>query len=200
LHSRAKSTPATRRRIVEQVVSPGHGRTAGLLDEIRGEFPRFRVIDKSKSRFHRAIHKALVVITFGQMRDYLSSYQTTIGYTLYVTPDWDERSDATRYETLRHERIHLRQFRRFTFPGMVLLYLLLPLPLGLAYFRARFEWAAYAESIRAAHEVHGREYVAEGFYREYIIRQFTGPSYGWMWPFRRQLDRWYDEVLAELPL
>jgi hypothetical protein len=31
-----------------------------------------------------------------------------------------------------------------------------------------------------------------------VIEQFTGPSYGWMWPFRRSVERWYDDVLATL--
>jgi hypothetical protein len=25
-----------------------------------------------------------------------------------------------------------------------------------------------------------------------------GPSYGWMWPFRRSVERWYDQVLASI--
>ena len=68
--------------------------------------------------------------------------------------------------------------------------------MGLAYFRARFEWAAYAETIRATDEVFGRQ-AASGL-REHIVNQFTGPSYGWMWPFRRRVERWYDRALASL--
>ena len=45
----------------------------------------FRIVRKDRSRLHRAIHHALVVVTFGRMRDYLDSYQTTIGRTVYVT-------------------------------------------------------------------------------------------------------------------
>ena len=162
------------------------------------EFPGFRVVRKDRSRVQRAIHRALVVITFGQMREYLGSYQTTIGKTVYVTPDWDERDPDERYVTMRHEAVHLRQFRRYTLPGMALLYVLLPLPLGLAWFRARFEQAAYAETVFATAEVFGRERARSRALRDRIIGQFVGPAYGWMWPFRRSLDRWYDRVLAEL--
>jgi hypothetical protein len=35
-------------------------------------------------------------------------------------------------------------------------------------------------------------------FRERIVRQFTGPSYGWMWPFRASVERWYDRILATL--
>jgi hypothetical protein len=169
-----------------------------LLEEIRLEFPSFRLVKKHESALHRLIHRALVIVTFGQMRAYLDGYQTTIRRSIYVTSDWDELPRDDRYVTLRHERVHLRQFRRFTTPVMGLLYLLVPLPMGLSYFRAHFERQAYAESIRAAAEVYGRGHVERDAYRDHIIGQFTGPSYGWMWPFRRNLESWYDSVLASL--
>jgi len=170
-----------------------------LVAQLRREFPRMRIVCKHESRLHRAIHHTLVVVTLGQMRSYLDGYQTTIGRTVYVTADWDERDPDERYCTLRHEAVHLRQFRRFTLPGMALLYVFLPLPLGLAYFRSRFEMAAYEESIRAAAEIYGRDHVTDPGYRAGVIDQFTGASYGWMWPFRRAVERWYDGVVAALP-
>ena len=169
-----------------------------LVADLRKEFPRFRIVRKDRSPLHRAIHYALVGITFGGMRSYLDSYQTTIGSTVYVTSDWDDWAADRRYVTLRHEAIHLRQFRRFTLPGMALLYVLLPLPLGLAWFRAYFEKEAYAETIRVSAEVYGRDYPSDTEFRRHIIDQFMGPSYGWMWPFRAGLERWYDRVLATL--
>jgi hypothetical protein len=174
-------------------------RYAELVRELRAEFPRMRIVKKCDSPIHRAIHYFLVGITVGGMRSYLDGYQTTIGRTIYVTADWDERDPLERYVTLRHEAVHLRQFRRFTLPGMAFLYLFLPLPLGVAYFRARFEMEAYAESIRAAAEVHGTARPHSPWYRAHVIAQFTGPAYGWMWPFRRALERWYDGVVAALP-
>jgi hypothetical protein len=169
-----------------------------LLDEIRAEFPGFRLVRKDDSAFQRLIHGLLALATFGAQRGYLTSYQTTIGWTVYVTPDWDDRPADVRWVTLRHERVHLRQFRRYTRVGMALLYLLVPLPLGLAWFRAAFEKEAYAETIRAAVEVWGPARVREPAFRESILGQFTSGAYGWMWPFRRHLERWYDGVVAEL--
>lgn len=169
-----------------------------LVADLHVEFPRFRIVRKDQSRLHRAIHHTLKAITFGGMRNYLDSYQTTIGQAVYVTSDWDDRSPEVRYVTLRHEAIHLRQFRRYTLPGMALLYIFLPLPMGLAWFRAYFEKEAYAESIRAAAEAYGPDYPRGTGYRQYILEQFMGPSYGWMWPFRAGLERWYDRVLATL--
>ncbi len=169
-----------------------------LLDEIRAEFPRFRVVCKDASRLQRAIHYALLAVTFGGMRTYLGSYQTTIGMTVYVTRDWDSRHADERYVTMRHERVHLRQFQRYGLLGMALLYVLMPLPMGLAYFRARFEQEAYEETIRAAAAVYGLDHVRSPEFRKYVVRQFVGPSYGWMWPFHRAVEAWYERIVAGL--
>jgi hypothetical protein len=174
------------------------GRYADYLDELRAEFPRFRIVKKHESGMHRAIDAILKTVTFGQMRTYLDSFQTTIGMTVYVTPSWDSLSEDERYVTMRHEAVHLRQFRRFTLPGMTLLYVFLPLPMGVAWFRAYFEKEAYEESIRAAAEVYGIAFVRDENYREYILSQFEGASYGWMWPFRAGLERWYERIVNSI--
>src|SRR6185295_3557956 len=173
-------------------------RYPALIDEIVKEFPGFRVVRKDRSPFQKAIHGALVALTFGAQRSYLTAYQTTIGRTVYVTPDWDDLPDEQRYITMRHERAHLRQFRRYSLPVMAFLYLLVPLPLGLAWFRARFEKEGYAETIRAAAEVYGPAYVLRPMFKEYVVCQFLGGAYGWMWPFRRSIEGWYDRVAAQV--
>jgi hypothetical protein len=180
------------------VVAARLDRYQRLLDEIRAEFPRFALVRKDESPLSRAIHVALAVLTLGGMRRYLTGYQTTIGWTVYVTPDWERRTADERWVIMRHEREHLRQFRRYTRLGMSVLYLLVPLPMGLAYFRARFEQAAYRETLRATAELHGAAGLRDPALRASVIRQFTGPSYGWMWPFPRAVARWYDGVVTEL--
>jgi hypothetical protein len=178
--------------------APDVDRYAALVDTLRAEIPGFRIVRKDRSRLHRAIDRTLRIVTFGRMRDYLDSYQTTIGRTVYVTADWDDWDPDRRYVTLRHEAVHLRQFRKLTLPVMALLYIFLPLPMGLAYFRARFEMAAYEETIRAAAQVWGPSVPSSTEFRSHIVEQFVGASYGWMWPFRRQVERWYDRVLRSL--
>lgn len=173
-------------------------RYQSLLRQLQVRYPGFRVVHKRHSRLHRAIHYGLLLVTAGQMRTYLDDYQTTIGRTVYVTDAWDDLTDEERYVTMRHEAVHIEQFRRYTVVGMAILYLLVPLPMGLAWWRAYFEKQAYAESIRAAAEVWGLDVVRAGPYRAHILAQFTGASYGWMWPFPGALERWYDEVLARL--
>jgi hypothetical protein len=107
-------------------------------------------------------------------------------------------SDVDRVILLRHERVHLRQRRRYGFVGMAVLYLLPLLPLGLAYGRARLEWEAYEETIRATAEHYGLAAVKTVDLREHLVKRFTGPDYGWMWPFPKTIERWYDSTVAAI--
>ena len=173
-------------------------RAAAYVAELERELPGFRVVRKDRSPLHRLIHHALIVVTAGAQRSYLDGYQTTIGRTVYVTADWDDLPADHRYVTLRHEAVHVRQFARFGLVGMAVLYLLVPLPLGFAWCRARFEMEGYAETIRATAEVFGLEAARSSRLRNHVITQFTSGAYGWMWPFRGRLERWYDSVLESL--
>jgi hypothetical protein len=173
-------------------------RYRAFVEELRAEFPPFRLVDKRTSLLQRSIARALALVTLGGQRRYLTDYVTTLGARVYVPAGWDARPPDERYITLRHERVHLRQFRRWTRPGMALLYLLLPLPLGLAWCRYRFERAAYEETLRAAFEVGGRARVCDAAFRDRIMNQFTSGAYGWMWPFPRAVARWYDGTVARL--
>jgi hypothetical protein len=121
-----------------------------------------------------------------------------IANTLYVPERWADESDVERVITLRHERVHLRQTRRYGMIGMTVIYLLPFFPLGLAYGRARIEWEAYTETIRATAELAGLDEARSEHLRKHILKQFTSASYGWMWPFPAQLERWYDRALEEI--
>jgi hypothetical protein len=172
-------------------------RSDAFLAEMRAEFPSFAVVPKRESRLQRVIHVLLAVITLGGQRVYLTHYHTVLFGKLYVPDSWEHMTDLDRYVLLRHERVHLRQRRRMGDVGMAFVYLLPFFPLGLAYGRARIEWEAYEETIRATFEVHGRA-AAEGL-RARIVPRFTGGEYGWMWPFPRAVNRWFDAALAALP-
>ena len=173
-------------------------RGRAFLAELAQEFPRFRVVYKRDSPLSRAIHVALLALTFGGQRHFLNGYYTVIGDTLFVPDSWDRLNDIDRIILLRHERVHLRQRRRYGNLLMTFLYLVPFFPLGLAYGRARIEWEAYTETLRATEELCGRGAAADPLLRERIVSRFTGPDYGWMWPFRAQVEAWYDAVLAEI--
>jgi hypothetical protein len=171
-------------------------RSDALLAEIREEFPSFELLRKRDSRLQRLIHAALILVTFGGQRVYLTGYYTAMFGKLWVPESWVALPDLDRYILLRHERVHLRQRRRLGDVAMTFVYLVPFLPLFLAYGRARLEWEAYEETLRATAEVHGLP-AAEGL-RAKIKKRFTGGDYGWMWPFPRTIDRWYDRAIAEI--
>lgn len=125
---------------------------------------------------------------------YVTRFVTTIGRTIYLTPDWSERRLEERWATLRHEAVHLAQFRRYGLIPMAIAYLLLPLPVGLAWCRMRLEREAYEESLRAWHALGGRAAVLSA--RQHVCAQFTSAGYGWMWPFPRAIARWFDRCIG----
>lgn len=167
-----------------------------LVADIRREFPQFQILPKRDSRLQRSISVALAILTLGGQRHYLTRYHTVLFGKLYVPDAWETMGDDERYVLLRHERVHLRQLRRMGPTGMALVYLVPIFPLFLAWGRARLEWEAYVETIRATAEVHGLD--AARALREEIVRRYVGPDYGWMWPFPRAVRRWFDEVIASV--
>ena len=169
-----------------------------FVQEIVREFPGFRLVPKRDSALSKLIDFALRVVTFGGQREYMTHYHTVLGSTLYTPACWEGTADVDRLITLRHERVHLRQRRRLTFPLMAFVYMVPFFPVGLAYGRARLEWEAYEETLVATAELRGLEALRSESLREHIVRRFTGPDYGWMWPFRSVVERWYDEAVRRI--
>jgi hypothetical protein len=167
-----------------------------LLAEISAEFPSFAVRHKRESALQRAISLVLAVVTLGGQRHYLTRYHTVLFGKLWVPDSWDGMADDDRYVLLRHERVHLRQRRRMGDVLMAVVYLLPFFPLFLAWGRARIEWEAYVETIRATAEVHG--IAAARALEGEIVRRYVGPDYGWMWPFPSVVRGWFDEIIADL--
>jgi len=130
------------------------------------------------------------------MRTYLTEYHTVLFGKLWVPDHWDAMGTVDCYILLRHERVHLLQRKRLGDVAMAFVYLVPFFPVGLAYGRARIEWEAYIETIRATHEQRGLS--AAKLLRGQMIKRFAGPDYGWMWPFPSMVGRWFDEVIAEL--
>lgn len=157
-----------------------------------------RIVRKRDCWHQRAADLALRVITLQGQRTYLTQYVTTLGHTIYVPDDFPNWEPSHAWEVLRHELVHVSQFERYGWVGMVLLYGLLPLPLGLSYGRARLEWEAYRETLRAVAEAHGLAAARSPKLHAEIVRRFTGPDYGWMWPFPGSVRRWIAKALDEI--
>lgn len=169
-----------------------------FIAEICDEFPRFSIRKKRTSPLQRAIHHALRVVTAGRMSTYATNYHTVLFGTLWVPDSWDTMTDVDRVILLRHERVHLRQRRAMGDFVMGFVYLVPIFPIFLAYGRARIEWEAYEETITATAELLGLEQARA--LRSGIVRRFVGPDYGWMWPFPRTIERWFDEHMARVSM
>ena len=165
-----------------------------LLADMQAEFPGLKVVPKASSRLMHLMEVLLWPLLGSAFSE---RFTTVVGQTIYVPVDWAMRPEIARLGVLRHERVHLRQAKRYGRILFTLAYLLFPLPLGLAWCRARLEWEAYEESMRAAFEYYGKG-ALNAEHRAYMVGHFTGPSYGWMWPFRTQVERWYDEARARI--
>jgi hypothetical protein len=169
-----------------------------LHAEIIAEFPTFQIFRKSDSHLMLAIDCFLRFVTLGRQTRFLTEYHTVLGNSLFVAPTWQAMDSRERIILLRHERVHLRQRRKWGTLAMAFLYLIPFFPIGLAYGRARLEWEAYQESLLATMELHGLETACSAMLRECIVRRFTGPDYVWMWPFRRTIESWYDDHIEAL--
>lgn len=168
-----------------------------ILNETTNEFSDFEILPKNKSVFMKFIDSALRIITFGQMKNFMTGFITTIGNKVYVPDTWQNAALTSKAEIIRHERVHMRQAKRHGRFLFSFLYLMIPLPLGVAYFRKKFEQEAYEESLRALYEYHG-ESVFTPRLKDFFISHFVSASYFWMWPFRASVEVWYDETVKKI--
>src|SRR5688572_24111951 len=97
-----------------------------------------------EGRWWSFLNWLVTVLSFGQNRSF-KNYVTTIWKTIAVPREsWDRWPAVVQLEVLTHEAKHVEQFRKWTPPLFALLYVLFPLPLGLAWFRYKMERDAYA--------------------------------------------------------
>lgn len=169
-----------------------------VLEAARQEFPDFKLVDKAKSGFMKALDVGLRIITLNQQKKFLTNYTTTVGNTIYTPDSWSVRSDSSRIITVRHELVHMRQAKRHFF--FKFLYLFVFFPVGLAYYRMKFEKEAYEESMRTIAHLYGPDGLRSAD-RERIVNHFVSADYVWTWYSRKAIEKWYDEakerILAE---
>jgi len=169
-----------------------------VLEELRNEFPDFAMRSKAQSWFMRTIGKLLWLLSWGRNNAFMTEYVTTIGYTVYVPDGWGLKDPNDKYTLLRHERIHMRQYRAYGRFCFSFLYLFFPLPFFLAYYRAKFEKAAYRESMRSDAQLYGVQLIKRSDYKAFVVKQFTSSMYLWMWPFKSSIESWYDETVKDV--
>lgn len=167
-----------------------------VVRNLNEEFPDFKIVPKSESSFMRLINFLLLCVTFGKQSKFMERYTTTIGYTVYTPANWGDYNSLSKAQILRHERVHMLQQKRHGRFMFTFLYLCWPLPMFLSLSRAKFEMEAYEESMRVSFEELGEAGLES--MRESVINQFTSGAYGWMWPFRKQIETWYANTSKKI--
>jgi hypothetical protein len=158
---------------------------ASRFDPARLAREHVRVVPKTDSALMRAC--AVALRPLGN-RMFMARYWTTIGSTIYYPTCV---SDPLAYPTvLEHELVHVRQWRRWGL-WMWISYLLLPLPVGLCWFRFRWEREAYLVELEA---------VASGPDRDREITRIVDTLwYGYAFPWPRPwMRRWFERAAANL--
>lgn len=160
---------------------------ASYLIQLKKEFPSLK-IGKRKPWWLNLIFKAPFIKKLKWF-----NFTQTIGTNIWLAEDWNCYNSRHQMITLRHERIHLLQFQKYGLIGMIILYLFLFFPIGLAYFRAKFEREAFAESMKAKIEYYGITTEVQDSSRKTYLRNLTGSAYLFPWPFKKVILNWFAE-------
>jgi len=145
---------------------------------------KINIVHKDRSRLMRVISKLPFI-----PKNFMTTTWTTIGNTIYAPTyvNKDLRDCAVHFEaTLRHEKVHVRQYSRYTIPGFLFIYLLLPVPIFLAYGRWRFEREAYLENLKRHSDPLKKEKMIER-----IVNTLWN-DYAWCWP-KRWMRAWFKK-------
>jgi hypothetical protein len=161
-----------------------------LWERTQQEIPNAKLVHRQDSWFMRTISWFLTKV-LRLNKDYCD-FGTTIFSTIYLPHSWLIMNDQEKYKLLRHELIHLRQFRNwpFSFLGRPYFWYVNALFVSFCYIfvlpvlftmRAKFEKEAYTQSLLVDYEAGRLQNLA---YRAHtfglMVRQFTDSTYAWM--------------------
>ncbi len=148
-------------------------------------------------RLWRAIDVIFKILTFGKVPNTSKRFTTTLGNIVFFPAGWERYGTPHPQDvsTVRHEGKHIQQYERLgggnVWLGtviMLFLYLFVPLPLGLSWFRYVFEREAYCESLKSNRELGLVSRIDE--YTEAL----TGPAYLWAWPFKKRVKDYFIAI------
>jgi hypothetical protein len=155
-----------------------------LAAKTKNDYPRFNVKPR-RSSWLGPVFWLLAKITG---RDY-GTFTTTIFSTMYVGETWEKKSSDDRYRTLRHEKMHIRQFHSFPFGRwawpvnhlITAICYLIVLPARWT-MRARFEREGYTQSLLSKYELEGALSAMQMEKNaRWIAETFGGSTYFFMW-------------------
>lgn len=165
-----------------------------IVSEVATEFPGFKLVYKKDSFWMKFLNVLILIGTFGQMKFFMVNFTTTLGRTMYLPSAWDTWQPFDQCAVVRHERVHLRQSRTLGKFKFFLEYACWPLPILYSKGRTNLEKEAYTETMRAWYE-YGLDLSTQ---RDQVVGFFVSSDYGWMWPFKNEMDAWYDATVKQV--
>jgi len=146
----------------------------------------------------KVLSAILTVLTAGRMTNLITGFVTTLGNRIYFPPGWTVATAAPGdYITLQHEYVHYKQYVALgmgnVWLGFVLfaiLYALLPVPTGYAWFRYKFEREAYLTSYLTAKQLK----IPQDFTQ--YAKWLSGPEYFWAWRDCTAITQWFTQQTA----
>ena len=146
----------------------------------------------------------LFLITFGgsKRESFLQRYATTMGHAHFYPKEWSAREVEQIWV---HEAQHTKQFRKLAFglhpifgwPGILLLQLLSPLPIGLCYGRYWMEVDANKAFWRHAIKHWHWGSVSVYNHARHKAENISSASYFWAWP-RSWAYKGYQKAAEEV--
>jgi hypothetical protein len=143
---------------------------------LQAEFPKFKLVEKETS----GLMKFLNFFAKLWMPTFLTNVTTVMGNTVYM-PKALIGTDSG-YVILRHEAVHMRDFKKWWLLQPISYFIL---PAGPS-FKAVWEFRAYKETLRVWHELGWR---TDDAAIDWLVSQFTTRTYLWMWPFKASLTQ-----------
>ena len=187
--------------------------------QIAVRIPKFKVVCKQQSW----LMKVLAVILYPFNRKFMTSYTTTIYPVVYwngsvpAITDKSTEGEVVHYlDVLLHEFRHLIDRKKYwilfnlmyLFPQLLAVFALLSIffsPWFLLALAALAPLPAVGRMWleRRAFDVTMAVYSWMGFgftdeYVDHIVGQFVGSSYYFMWPFRNQLKKHFNQIIEDL--
>lgn len=106
---------------------------------------------------------------------------TTVYTTVFMAPHLLGTSSGA--EVLRHEKVHIDDCVKQPFWFFFSYFFLPPIGPGM---RAYWEWRGYQEDLKESCE---RLCRVDPWVVEWVVGQFTGPNYLWMYPFKKKMTK-----------
>lgn len=158
----------------------------GIDADLKAEFPKYKVVPKEDSGFMKFLN--FFVWFFSPT--FMTQFTTVQGYTVYMPRVYIGTFAGAA--TLVHERVHMRDRKRWWYLYDISYVILLPAIITL---RAVWEWRGYRESMKFQYAWFGQ--VSPGM-RENIVKEFIGPTYLWMFPFKGHMTKLVDRAALEI--